>query len=225
MWRYSSYGEGSRMFRINVAKCRPRAVSDRAPSADTEATGPELFKPCSEIGTRPRPPTAREGSGPTRPLIAGTMALWAAVETASPMAELPPPDVKRWTVRRKAAVVTAVAEGVADSGGGLPPLPADRRRVRQLAAGVRGARSARSALDPVAAISRRHLAPRQQAGPLIRARGSPRHLAAALFVATQSGFSAADLPRSATVATSAASTNAINEPSGRCQAAADPARD
>lgn len=40
------------------------------------------------------------------------MALWAAVETAGPMAELPPPDVKRWTIRRKAAVVTAVAEGV-----------------------------------------------------------------------------------------------------------------
>ena len=28
------------------------------------------------------------------------------------MAELPPPDVKRWTIRRKAAVVTAVARGV-----------------------------------------------------------------------------------------------------------------
>ena len=28
------------------------------------------------------------------------------------MAELPPPGVKRWTVRRKAAVVTAVAVGV-----------------------------------------------------------------------------------------------------------------
>ncbi|MGH7030947.1 MAG: DUF1153 domain-containing protein [Stellaceae bacterium] len=28
------------------------------------------------------------------------------------MAELPPADVKRWTIRRKAAVVTAVADGV-----------------------------------------------------------------------------------------------------------------
>ena len=28
------------------------------------------------------------------------------------MAELPPPDVKRWTIRRKVAVVTAVAVGV-----------------------------------------------------------------------------------------------------------------
>jgi transposase-like protein len=27
------------------------------------------------------------------------------------MAELPPPNVKRWTIRRKAAVVTAVASG------------------------------------------------------------------------------------------------------------------
>ena len=40
------------------------------------------------------------------------MALWATAETAGLMAELPPPDVKRWTIRRKAAVVTAVAEGV-----------------------------------------------------------------------------------------------------------------
>jgi hypothetical protein len=40
------------------------------------------------------------------------MAVWAAVEPARAMAELPPPDVKRWTVRRKAAVVTAVANGV-----------------------------------------------------------------------------------------------------------------
>ena len=33
-------------------------------------------------------------------------------DPALPMAELPPPDVKRWTIRRKAAVVTAVAVGV-----------------------------------------------------------------------------------------------------------------
>lgn len=40
------------------------------------------------------------------------MAFVAAAEPARPMAELPPPDVKRWTIRRKAAVVTAVARGV-----------------------------------------------------------------------------------------------------------------
>ena len=33
-------------------------------------------------------------------------------DPALPMAELPPPDVKRWTLRRKAAVVAAVAVGV-----------------------------------------------------------------------------------------------------------------
>ena len=33
-------------------------------------------------------------------------------EPTCPMAELPPPDVKRWTLRRKAAVVAAVAVGV-----------------------------------------------------------------------------------------------------------------
>jgi Protein of unknown function (DUF1153) len=39
------------------------------------------------------------------------MAFLAAVDPACRMAELPPPDVKRWTIRRKAAVVTAVAAG------------------------------------------------------------------------------------------------------------------
>jgi len=40
------------------------------------------------------------------------MVLWAVAEPAGRMAELPPADVKRWTIRRKAAVVTAVANGV-----------------------------------------------------------------------------------------------------------------
>ncbi len=33
-------------------------------------------------------------------------------DAACPMTDLPPPDVKRWTLRRKAAVVAAVAVGV-----------------------------------------------------------------------------------------------------------------
>ena len=33
-------------------------------------------------------------------------------EPTCPMAELPSPDVKRWTLRRKAAVIAAVAVGV-----------------------------------------------------------------------------------------------------------------
>jgi hypothetical protein len=40
------------------------------------------------------------------------MALLAATDPVRPMDELPPPDVTRWTIRRKAAVVTAVARGV-----------------------------------------------------------------------------------------------------------------
>jgi uncharacterized protein DUF1153 len=40
------------------------------------------------------------------------MTLLAAPEPICPMDELPPPDIKRWTIRRKAAVVTAVARGV-----------------------------------------------------------------------------------------------------------------
>jgi Protein of unknown function (DUF1153) len=40
------------------------------------------------------------------------MVYWAMADPTSPMLGLPPPDVKRWTFRRKAAVVTAVANGV-----------------------------------------------------------------------------------------------------------------
>ena len=39
------------------------------------------------------------------------MDLYAVADPACPMPELPPPDIKRWTFRRKAAVVTAVANG------------------------------------------------------------------------------------------------------------------
>lgn len=40
------------------------------------------------------------------------MGLWAVADPPRSLANLPPPDVKRWTIRRKAAVVTAVANGV-----------------------------------------------------------------------------------------------------------------
>ena len=36
----------------------------------------------------------------------------AMAEPPRPLPELPSPNVKRWTIRRKAAVVTAVANGV-----------------------------------------------------------------------------------------------------------------
>jgi len=36
----------------------------------------------------------------------------AVAETPPSMGELPPPSVKRWTIRRKAAVVSAVSAGV-----------------------------------------------------------------------------------------------------------------
>jgi transposase-like protein len=36
----------------------------------------------------------------------------AVAETPRSLADLPPPNVKRWTIRRKAAVVTAVANGM-----------------------------------------------------------------------------------------------------------------
>jgi transposase-like protein len=40
------------------------------------------------------------------------MDLRAVADPLCPMPKLPPPDVKRWTFRRKAAVVTAVTNGV-----------------------------------------------------------------------------------------------------------------
>jgi hypothetical protein len=43
------------------------------------------------------------GGSPGQPPVA---------ETPPPRGELPPPNVKRWTVRRKAAVVVAVANAV-----------------------------------------------------------------------------------------------------------------
>jgi hypothetical protein len=36
----------------------------------------------------------------------------AMVETPRPTPELPPPNVKRWTIRRKAGVLNAIANGV-----------------------------------------------------------------------------------------------------------------
>ena len=40
------------------------------------------------------------------------MGRWAVADPPSRKVELPPPDIQRWTIRRKAAVVTAVADGV-----------------------------------------------------------------------------------------------------------------
>jgi transposase-like protein len=40
------------------------------------------------------------------------MGHWIVAEPPSSMPDLPPPDVRRWTFRRKAAVVTAVARGL-----------------------------------------------------------------------------------------------------------------
>jgi hypothetical protein len=44
--------------------------------------------------------------------IGGAPGHTPVAETPRSLGELPPPNVGRWTVRRKAAVVTAVANGV-----------------------------------------------------------------------------------------------------------------
>jgi len=42
---------------------------------------------------------------------AGSVEFEAMPRASRPPSELPPPDIKRWTIRRKAAVVAAVARG------------------------------------------------------------------------------------------------------------------
>jgi hypothetical protein len=44
--------------------------------------------------------------------VGGSGDYLAVAETPRSLGDLPPPNVKRWTIRRKAAVVTAVADGV-----------------------------------------------------------------------------------------------------------------
>lgn len=50
--------------------------------------------------------------GLATPVLGGSIGARAMAEPPRPTPELPPPNVKRWTIRRKAAVITAVANGV-----------------------------------------------------------------------------------------------------------------
>jgi Protein of unknown function (DUF1153) len=100
------------MFELNLAECGRGVVIDTADSAAIETTGPELFTLCTNTKTRPRPPTACDCFGHWGAAIRGPMDFCAVADPSCPRPELPPPDVKRWTFRRKAAVVTAVAKGV-----------------------------------------------------------------------------------------------------------------
>jgi Protein of unknown function (DUF1153) len=50
--------------------------------------------------------------GATDLTIGGSAGQSAMADAPRSMGELPPPNVGRWTIRRKAAVVTAVANGV-----------------------------------------------------------------------------------------------------------------
>lgn len=100
------------MFVLNLTGYRRGAVTDTAGSAAIEPIGPELYKLCSDTRTRPRLPTARGCIGYSRSANGGPIDLRAMADPACPMPELPPPDVKRWTFRRKAAVVTAVVNNL-----------------------------------------------------------------------------------------------------------------
>jgi Protein of unknown function (DUF1153) len=55
---------------------------------------------------------AGRGIGAAGLAIGGSAGPSAMAETPRSPSELPPPNVGRWTIRRKAAVVTAVANGV-----------------------------------------------------------------------------------------------------------------
>lgn len=62
------------------------------------------------MGSRLSP--AGPGIGSANLAIGGSPGRRAVAKTSRPPTELPPPNVKRWTIRRKAAVVNAVAGGV-----------------------------------------------------------------------------------------------------------------
>src|SRR5271169_4132122 len=110
--RNSKRGSRKPMFTLNLAGCRRGAVTDMAGSAAIEAIGPELYKLCSDTRTRPWLSTACGCFGHLQSANGGPMDLRAVADPACAMPELPPLDVKRWTFRRKAAVVTAVANDV-----------------------------------------------------------------------------------------------------------------
>ena len=94
---------------LNLSGCRqvPRGAT---PSA-LKVIGSGLFKSCSEKNMRSRLSIARNRSGHLTQAVGGSTGHGAIADSAGPMVELPPADVKRWTFRRKAAVVTAVANG------------------------------------------------------------------------------------------------------------------
>ena len=54
----------------------------------------------------------QQDSGVAFGAIGGLVGHPAMAETPRPTPELPPPNVQRWTIRRKAAVVIAVTNGV-----------------------------------------------------------------------------------------------------------------
>jgi hypothetical protein len=83
-----------------------------AAATEAEAVEPDLFRSCSKKKMGARRSSPRDGFGWRRWATGGSTGLGAVADPACPTAELPPPNVKRWTIRRKAAVVTAVANGV-----------------------------------------------------------------------------------------------------------------
>jgi hypothetical protein len=56
------------------------------------------------------------GRGVATSVAGGSMGHPAVAEWPDPPPELPPPNVQRWTIRRKATVLTAIANGVLTRG-------------------------------------------------------------------------------------------------------------
>lgn len=57
-------------------------------------------------------PFQKPSGGLEKPATRGLIGALAMAEPPRPAPNLPPPNVKRWTIRRKAAVVTAVVNGI-----------------------------------------------------------------------------------------------------------------
>jgi Protein of unknown function (DUF1153) len=89
-----------------------RTVIGAADSSGIDAIGPRVRSIWMRTKMESEVSSQHPGRGASIPAGAGSIGHTAMAESPRPTPELPPPDVKRWTIRRKAAVVTAIANGV-----------------------------------------------------------------------------------------------------------------
>ncbi len=79
--------------------------------------GPRVRSVWMKTNMEPEVSTEQRGRNIAIETVGGSMGRPTVAETPPPPPELPPPNVQRWTIRRKAAVVIAVANGALTSEG------------------------------------------------------------------------------------------------------------